>query len=251
MWLGWARFSTVLLKRTSSSSCSRLNVPVKGLSSVLMTTPSLTHCQNCVCVVQNSLRSRQITSAVFFFFFFFLSLLTLICLHYQLLKLLTHFRRVMRQGQPYASQRSDFSMHPDRPLAWHVLFISLISQQNGKHAVPRGEASIARRRQIFNTEFRIANFGFRISPYSETSYSTLIQTPKFHPDSSNPKSAIRNPKFLHISSRDINSARRFTPNLTKIFRKWNFTVCLVTSSRDPISALVNPSTQSNTTCTSR
>ena len=34
-------------------------------------TPSLTHCQNCVCVVQNSLRLRQTTSAVFFFFFFF------------------------------------------------------------------------------------------------------------------------------------------------------------------------------------
>src|SRR5581483_11397479 len=40
-------------------------------SPVLATTPSLTHCQNCVCVVQNSFRSRQITSAVFFFLFFF------------------------------------------------------------------------------------------------------------------------------------------------------------------------------------
>src|SRR5260221_4886950 len=34
-------------------------------------TPSLTHCQNCFCVVQNSFRSRQITSAVLRFFFFF------------------------------------------------------------------------------------------------------------------------------------------------------------------------------------
>src|SRR5437762_212281 len=48
-----------------------MNEPVRGLSSVLTMTPSLTHCQNCFCVVQNSLRSRQIISAVFRFFFFF------------------------------------------------------------------------------------------------------------------------------------------------------------------------------------
>src|SRR6185369_7882454 len=74
IWLGWARFKTVLLRSTSNSSCSRLKVPVSGLSWVFVTTPSRTHCQNCVCVVQNCLRSLQITSAVFFFFFFFLSL---------------------------------------------------------------------------------------------------------------------------------------------------------------------------------
>src|SRR5437867_1963992 len=50
-------------------------MPVKGLSSVLVITPSRAHCQNCFCVVQNSFRSRQMTNAVFFFFFFsFLSL---------------------------------------------------------------------------------------------------------------------------------------------------------------------------------
>src|SRR5258705_5414740 len=74
MWFGCARFNMVLLKRTRSSSCSLLNKPVSGCSPVLVTMPSLTHCQNCVCVVQNSFRSRQITSAVFFFFFFFLAL---------------------------------------------------------------------------------------------------------------------------------------------------------------------------------
>src|ERR1700730_1660673 len=67
---GWARFSTVLLNTTISSSCSRTKAPVSGWSCVFLTVPSLTHCQNCVCVVQNSLRSRQITRAVFFFFFF-------------------------------------------------------------------------------------------------------------------------------------------------------------------------------------
>lgn len=77
MWLGWARFSTVLLRSTINSSCSRLKVPVSGLSCVLVIIPSLAHCQNCACVVQNSLRSRQTTSAVFLFFFFFLVLLAL------------------------------------------------------------------------------------------------------------------------------------------------------------------------------
>src|SRR5215216_3029410 len=72
MWFGCARFSTVLLNNTNNSSCSRLNSPVSGCSPVLMTMPSLTHCQNCVCVVQNCFRSRQITSAVFFLRFFFL-----------------------------------------------------------------------------------------------------------------------------------------------------------------------------------
>src|ERR1043165_6738754 len=72
MWFGCARFSTVLLNNTSNSSCSRLNRPVSGCSPVLTTMPSLTHCQNCVCVVQNCFRSRQITSAVFFFRFFFI-----------------------------------------------------------------------------------------------------------------------------------------------------------------------------------
>jgi len=78
MWLGWARFSTVLLRSTINSSCSRLKVPVSGLSCVLVIIPSLAHCQNCAWVVQNSLRSRQTTSAVFLFFFFFLVLLALI-----------------------------------------------------------------------------------------------------------------------------------------------------------------------------
>ncbi len=72
MWFGCARFKTVLLNKTINSSCSRLNSPVSGCSPVLVTTPSLTHCQNCVCVVQNCFRSRQITSAVFFLRFFFL-----------------------------------------------------------------------------------------------------------------------------------------------------------------------------------
>src|SRR5258708_35073316 len=71
MWLGCARLSTVLLTNTINSSCSRRNAPVSGLSLVLTTTPSLTHCQNCFCVVQNSFRSRQTTSAVFLFVFFF------------------------------------------------------------------------------------------------------------------------------------------------------------------------------------
>src|SRR5436305_15080647 len=56
---------------TINSSCSRLNAPVNGRSPVLTTMPSLTHCQNCVCVVQYCLRSRQMTSAVFFLFFLF------------------------------------------------------------------------------------------------------------------------------------------------------------------------------------
>src|SRR5918912_1552375 len=68
-WFGCARLRTVLLRRTISSSFSRVKAPVRGLSPVLTTTPSLTHCQNCVCVVQNCLRSRQTTSAVFFLFF--------------------------------------------------------------------------------------------------------------------------------------------------------------------------------------
>src|SRR5215208_6450668 len=72
MWFGCARFSTVLLNNTSNSSCSRLNSPVNGCSPVLITIPSLTHCQNCFCVVQNCLRSRQTTSAVFFLCFFFM-----------------------------------------------------------------------------------------------------------------------------------------------------------------------------------
>src|SRR5215213_10911617 len=71
MWFGCARFSTVLLNNTSNSSCSRLNSPVNGCSPVLITIPSRTHCQNCACVVQNCLRSRQTTSAVFFLRFFF------------------------------------------------------------------------------------------------------------------------------------------------------------------------------------
>src|SRR5437763_5819332 len=78
-WLGRERFSTVLLKTTFSSSASRTNSPASGLSPVLTTTPSLTHCQNCAWVVQNSLRSRQTTRAVLFFFFFsffFFALLT-------------------------------------------------------------------------------------------------------------------------------------------------------------------------------
>ena len=68
-WLGRARFRTVLLNTTISSSCCRANTPVSGASPVLMTTASLTHCQNCVCVVQNSLRSRQIMRAVRLRFF--------------------------------------------------------------------------------------------------------------------------------------------------------------------------------------
>src|SRR4051812_24562252 len=48
-----------------------MNEPVRGLSSVFTITPSLTHCQNCFCVVQNSLRSRQTIKAVLRFFFFF------------------------------------------------------------------------------------------------------------------------------------------------------------------------------------
>src|SRR6266550_2303989 len=78
IWFGWAKLSTVLLKSTISSSCSRLNVPVSGLSCVLVIIPSLAHCQNCACVVQNSFRSRQTISAVFLFFFFFFVLLALI-----------------------------------------------------------------------------------------------------------------------------------------------------------------------------
>src|SRR5688572_29945011 len=71
MWFGCARFKTVLLNSTINSSCSRLNNPVNGWSPTLVTIPSLTHCQNCVCVVQNCFRSRHTTSAVFFFRFFF------------------------------------------------------------------------------------------------------------------------------------------------------------------------------------
>src|SRR2546423_2144371 len=69
-WLGRERFRTVLLKTTFNSSASRTNSPASGLSPVLTTTPSLTHCQNCACVVQNCLRSRQTTSAVRFVFLF-------------------------------------------------------------------------------------------------------------------------------------------------------------------------------------
>lgn len=75
-WFGCARFRTVLLKITINSSCLRRKAPVRGLSSVFSMTPSLTHCQNCACVVQNCLRSRQITSAVRFFFFFTFFVLT-------------------------------------------------------------------------------------------------------------------------------------------------------------------------------
>src|SRR3989442_13926481 len=78
--------------------------------------------------------------------------------------------------------------------------------------------------------------------------------PEFQTQSQVFKSEIRNPEFrnsFHISKRDINSARRFTPNLTKIFRRWNFTVCSVTSNRAPISALVSPSAQHKATCASR
>src|SRR5882762_9217355 len=63
-------FNTVLLSRTIDSSCSLTNAPSSGPSPVFTTMPSLTHCQNCVCVVQNSFRFRHTTSAVFFFFFF-------------------------------------------------------------------------------------------------------------------------------------------------------------------------------------
>src|SRR6266550_5800163 len=77
-WLGWARLSTVLLNTTIISSYSRRKAPVSGWSCVLRIRPSLIHCQNCVCVVQNCLRSRQITSAVFFFFFFLALNLTLV-----------------------------------------------------------------------------------------------------------------------------------------------------------------------------
>src|SRR5437868_13777360 len=68
-WFGRERFSTVLLKTTFNSSASRTNSPASGLSPVLTTTPSLTHCQNCACVVQKVLRSRQTTIAVRFFLF--------------------------------------------------------------------------------------------------------------------------------------------------------------------------------------
>src|SRR5437868_1059404 len=68
-WFGRERFSTVLLKTTFSSSASRTNSPASGLSPVFMTTPSLTHCQNCACVVQKVLRSRHVTIAVRFFRF--------------------------------------------------------------------------------------------------------------------------------------------------------------------------------------
>src|SRR5215211_1570590 len=67
----------VLLNNTSNSSCSRLNSPVNGCSPVLTTMPSRTHCQNCVCVVQNSFRSRQTTRAVFFLRFFFLGVVVI------------------------------------------------------------------------------------------------------------------------------------------------------------------------------
>ncbi len=77
MWLGWARLSTVLLTNTINSSWSRRKAPVSGRSWVFSITPSLTHCQNCFWVVQNSLRSRHTTRAVFFFFFFFLSFLVI------------------------------------------------------------------------------------------------------------------------------------------------------------------------------
>jgi hypothetical protein len=53
------------------------------------------------------------------------------------------------------------------------------------------------------------------------------------------------------NSRETNSARRFTPNLTKIFRKWNLIVCSLTCSRAPISAFVNPCAQHSATCASR
>src|SRR5215203_1261225 len=72
IWFGCAKFKTVLLNKTNNSSCSLLNSPVNGCSPLLVTIPSLTHCQNCACVVQNCFRSRQITSAVFFLRFFFI-----------------------------------------------------------------------------------------------------------------------------------------------------------------------------------
>lgn len=55
----------------STSSSSRTNTPVSGLSWVLMMTHSLAHCQNWAWVVQNCLESRQITRAVCFRFLFF------------------------------------------------------------------------------------------------------------------------------------------------------------------------------------
>ena len=51
----------------------------------------------------------------------------------------------------------------------------------------------------------------------------------------------------YSSRRDISSARLLTPNLMKMCRKWNFTVCSLTNNRRPISAFVSPSTQHNAT----
>src|SRR5918912_713466 len=95
-WLGQARFSTVLLKSTINSSCSRRKAPVKGLSPVFSTTPSLTHCQNCVCVVQNCFLSRQMMSAVFFLLFLF-ALIGPICSPH--LRSETHFRARLRYSK--------------------------------------------------------------------------------------------------------------------------------------------------------
>src|SRR5688572_8504578 len=113
MWFGCARFKTVLLNSTINSSCSRLNNPVNGWSPTLVTMPSLTHCQNCVCVVQNCFRSRQTTSAVFFLrFFFFTCVFAFIAIN-------THL---------------------------HLCVFELAT-----HKGPRGEASLARQQQVFKT----------------------------------------------------------------------------------------------------
>src|SRR6266481_5303952 len=75
--------------------------------------PSLAHCQNCACVVQNCLRSRQITNAVFFLRRFFLSFSFFIAI---------------------------YSLPPEKtPLPLHVLPIS--NAEVATHSTPWGSLS--------------------------------------------------------------------------------------------------------------
>jgi hypothetical protein len=71
------------------------------------------------------------------------------------------------------------------------------------------------------SSFSDSLFSFRSASYPRKSAAEIF----FY-------SAIRT--FLHISNLEINSVRLLTPNLMKIWRRWNFTVCSVTWRRIPI-----------------
>lgn len=160
-------------------------------------------------MVQNSLRSRQITKADFFFLtFFFFTFFVFIFLSTSLNTLL--------------------------PL--HVLRI-----WKWPHTVPRGEASLARQHQVFkevgtpnsrlswlriNADYaNLKKFRFDLLFASSPSFvSYLSDFPfssfrsAFDLRKSAAESFIRQFE-IYISSLDINSARLRTPNLMKIWRR--------------------------------